>query len=140
MILNTNLVQFVQLVRTGLFRKMQYVAIIMGESLLEAQVGSNENLAQELKDSLEVRFTKSLFLKINQSINRLFNQSINLYINMIPFAKQFYSSPTLFTYSGVHVQNNVGVRHCICIHFRTAGRFAFTWIRTGWQATMLSSG
>ena len=74
MILNTNLVQFVQLVRTGVFRKMQYVAIIMGESLLEAQVGSNENLAQELKDSLEVRFTKSLFLKINQSINYLINQ------------------------------------------------------------------
>ena len=74
MILNTNLVQFVQLVRTGVFRKMQYVAIIIGESLQEAQVGSNENLAQELKDSLEVRFTKSLFLKINQSIDYLINQ------------------------------------------------------------------
>ena len=74
LILNTNLVQFVQLVRTGVFRKMQYVAIIIGESLQEAQVGSNENLAQELKDSLEVRFTNSLFLKINQSIDYLINQ------------------------------------------------------------------
>ena len=60
-ILNTNLLQLVQLIRTGLFRKMQYVAIIMGESILEAQVGSNENLPQGLKDSLEVRFAKSLF-------------------------------------------------------------------------------
>ena len=59
MILNTNLVQFVQLVRTGLFRKLQYVAIIVGESLLEAQVGSNENLSQDLKDSLEVRFVSN---------------------------------------------------------------------------------